>query len=151
MIKKLSNENLLLKDLNIKGLGIWIEKKLNVVYQKVLIPKNSVDKSFFSEWNNGVNSKTEWRWKTSPDVKKALYNIYKDFVGIPIDKAVGNIALAYKRFYVSVFAMELGLNNNLAADSCNKNKINNINNTSISVKILLWSFFNPLAKLNLVQ
>ena len=50
-------------------------------------------------------------------MKKALYNIYKDFVGIPIDKAVGNIALAYKRFYVSVFAMELGLNNNLAADS----------------------------------
>ena len=70
-------------------------------------------------------------------MKKALYNIYKDFAGIPIDKAVGNIALAYKRFYVSVFAMELGLNNNLAADSCNKNKINNINNTSISVKILL--------------
>ena len=47
---------------------------------------------------------------SSPDVKNALYNIQKDFVVVPIDKATGNIALISKRFYASVITRELGLN-----------------------------------------
>ena len=48
----------------------------------------------------------------SPDVKKALDYIYKDFVVVPIDKATGNITIVCKRFYASVVTTELGLNNN---------------------------------------
>ena len=51
------------------------------------------------------------------DVKKALDNIQKDFVVVPIDKATGNIALVSKRFYVSVISRELGLNNNSSTDT----------------------------------
>ena len=40
---------------------------------------------------------------SSPDVKKVLDNIYKDFVVVPIDQATGNIALVCKRFYASDF------------------------------------------------
>ena len=35
----------------------------------------------------------------SPDVKNALDNIHKDLVVVSIDKATGNIALVYQRFY----------------------------------------------------
>ena len=54
---------------------------------------------------------------SSPDVKKALDNIHKDFVVVPIDKATGNIALVCKRFYASVITRELGLNNNSSLDT----------------------------------
>ena len=39
-------------------------------------------------------------------------NIDNGFVVVPIDKGTGNIALVYKRFYVSIIIRELGLNNN---------------------------------------
>ena len=54
---------------------------------------------------------------SSPDVKKALDNIHKDFVVVPIDKATGNIALVCIRFYASVITRELGLNNNSSLDT----------------------------------
>ena len=46
---------------------------------------------------------------TSPDVKNALDNIYKDFVAVPIDKATGNIHLVCKRFYGSVITQRIGI------------------------------------------
>ena len=49
----------------------------------------------------------------SQDVKNALDNIHKDFAVVPIEKATGNIVLVCKRFYDSVIARELGLNNKL--------------------------------------
>ena len=33
-----------------------------------------------------------------PDVRNALHNIHKDFVIVPIDKTVINVALVCKRF-----------------------------------------------------
>ena len=56
---------------------------------------------------------------SSPDAKKALDNIHKDFVVVPIGEAIGNIALICKRFYASVIAIELGLNNNSSKDTYN--------------------------------
>ena len=54
---------------------------------------------------------------SSPDVKKALDIIHKDFVVVSIDKATGNIALVCKRFYASVVTRKLGLNNNSSTDT----------------------------------
>ena len=94
--------------------------------------ENGVDKSFFSEWTNNVKVKTDERRShltnklytnkhvdclSFPDVKRALDNIHKDFVVVPIDKATGNIALVCKRFYVSVITRDLGLNNNPSTDT----------------------------------
>ena len=56
---------------------------------------------------------------SSPDVINALDNIHKDFVVVPIDKAIGNIALVCKRFYASVITRELGLNKNSSTDTYN--------------------------------
>ena len=57
---------------------------------------------------------------SSPDVRNALDNIHKDFfVVVTIDKATGNIALVYERFYASVITRELGLNKNLSTDTYN--------------------------------
>ena len=56
---------------------------------------------------------------SSPDVKNALDNIYKDFAVVLIDKVTGNIALVCKRFYSSVITRELGLNNNSSTDTYN--------------------------------
>ena len=56
---------------------------------------------------------------SSPDVINALDNIHKDFVVVPIDKAIGNIALVCKRFYASVITRELGLNKNSCTDAYN--------------------------------
>ena len=42
-----------------------------------------------------------------------------DFVVVSIDKATGTIALACERFYASVIAGELGLNNNSSIDTYN--------------------------------
>ena len=39
---------------------------------------------------------------SSPDEKKALDDIHKDFV-VPIDKATGNIALVCKIFYACYY------------------------------------------------
>ena len=76
--------------------------------------KSGVDKSFFLEWANNVKAKIDERmshltnklhtnkhmdYLLSPDVKNALDNIHKDFVVVSIDKATGNIALVYQRFY----------------------------------------------------
>ena len=73
-----------------------------------------IDKSFFLEWTNNVNVKIDERMShltnelytnkhrdclSSPDVKNALDNIYKDFVAVPIDNATGNIAFVCQRFY----------------------------------------------------
>ena len=55
---------------------------------------------------------------SSPDEKKALDNIHKDFV-VLIDKAIGNIALVCKRFYASVINRQLVLNNNSSTDTYN--------------------------------
>ena len=54
---------------------------------------------------------------SSPDVKKALDNIHKGFVVVPIDEATSNIALVCKIFYASVITKELGLNNNSSTDT----------------------------------
>ena len=54
---------------------------------------------------------------SSLDVKNALDNIHNDFVVVPIDKATGNIALVWKRFYAFVITRELGLNNNSSTDT----------------------------------
>ena len=85
--------------------------------------KNGVDKSFFLEWTNNVKVKIDERMihltnklytnkhrqcLSSPDVKNALDNIHKDFVVVPIDKAIGNIALVCKRFYASVITRDFG-------------------------------------------
>ena len=66
------------------------------------------------EWANNVKAKIDERmshltnklhtnkhmdYLLSPDVKNALDNIHKDFVVASIDKATGNIALVYQRFY----------------------------------------------------
>ena len=53
---------------------------------------------------------------SSPDVKRVLYNIHKDFVVVSIDNSTGNIAFVCKRFYASVITRELGLNNNSSTD-----------------------------------
>ena len=53
---------------------------------------------------------------SSPDEKKALDDIHKDFV-VPIDKATGNIALVCKRFYASVITRQLLSNNNSSTDT----------------------------------
>ena len=54
---------------------------------------------------------------SSPHVKTALDDINKAFVVVPIDKAIGNIALVCKRFYASVVTRELRLNNNSSTDT----------------------------------
>ena len=54
---------------------------------------------------------------SSPDIRAALENVHKDFVVVPIDKAIGNIALICKLFYASVIAKELGWGNNNTADT----------------------------------
>ena len=56
---------------------------------------------------------------SSPDVKNALDKIHKDFVVVPIDKAIGNIALVCKRFYASVITRELWMNNNPSTNTYN--------------------------------
>ena len=53
----------------------------------------------------------------SPDVKRALDDIHQKFVVVPIDKAVGNIALICKRFYASVIAKEVGLGINNSSNT----------------------------------
>ena len=94
--------------------------------------KNGADKSFFLEWANNVKVTIEERIShltsqlytnknidclSSLDIKKALDNIHKDFVVVPVDKATGNIALVCKRFYASVVTRELELNNNSSTDT----------------------------------
>ena len=94
--------------------------------------KNGVDKSFILKWTNNVKVKIDERMShltnklytnkhmdclSYADVKKALDNIHKDFVFVPIDKATGNIALVCKRFYASVITREFGLNNNWSRDT----------------------------------
>ena len=94
--------------------------------------KNGADKSFFLEWANNVNIKIDERMShlksklftdkhmdclSSPDVKNALDNIHKDFLVVPIDKTTVNIALVYKRFYVSVITRKLAWNNNSSRDT----------------------------------
>ena len=69
-----------------------------------------------------------------PAVKNTLDNKRKDFVVLPIDKATGNIALVFKRFYGSVITRELELNNNSSSDTYNNAgglSANNIINKSI--------------------
>ena len=56
---------------------------------------------------------------SSPDVKNALDKIHEDFVVVPIDKAIGNIALVCKRFYASVITRELWMNNNPSTNTYN--------------------------------
>ena len=75
-----------------------------------------INLSFF-EWTNNVKVKINDRRSrltnklytnkhkdclSSPDIINALDNIHKDFVGVPINKATGNVALVCKRFYASV-------------------------------------------------
>ena len=48
-----------------------------------------------------------------------LDNIHKDFAVVPIDKATGNIALVFKRFYAFVITRVLGLSNNSSKDTYN--------------------------------
>ena len=95
---------------------------------------NGVDKLFFLEWTNNVKVKIDERMSrltdklytnkrkdyfSSPDVINALDNKHKDFVVVAIDKATGNIAFLYKRFYASVTTRELGLNKKSSADTYN--------------------------------
>lgn len=47
-----------------------------------------------------------------PDIKNAWKSIHNNFLIIPIDTETRNITLVCKRFYLSVIAKELGLNNN---------------------------------------
>ena len=56
---------------------------------------------------------------------------YIDFASASIDKAAGNFALVFKRFYASAVAKELGLNNNLSVNTCNKLSANDIINQKV--------------------
>ena len=73
-------------------------------------------------------SKNAFSYKTPPeavpvssqDLKNALNNIPKEFLVVPIDKAARNIPFVCKGFYASVYAKELGSNNNSSEYTCSK-------------------------------
>ena len=96
--------------------------------------KNGVDRSSFLECTSNVKIKIDEKmshltnklytnkhkdYLSSSDVKNALDNMHKNFVVVPIDKAIGNIVLVCKRFYASVITRELGLNNKSSTDTYN--------------------------------
>lgn len=73
-----------------------------------LYGKNVVDKTFFSEWINNVKNKIYERithlannlsnnehkdFASSLDLKYASHNMHKNFIVVPIDKTIRNIAL----------------------------------------------------------
>ena len=110
--------------------------------------EKGICKSFFSEWTNNIKNKinnrievlhnTLQKYKqidalSSSDIRAALENVHKDFVVVPIDKATGNIALIFKRFYASVIVKELELGNNNTTDTYNS--VNSSTDTIISSNI----------------
>ena len=131
------SENFLLKDLNIDRLGLYI---LPISLANCILSwcyKNRVDKSFFLELANDVMVKIDEIMSrltnklytnkrkdclSSPDLINALDNIYKNFVVVPIDKATGDTALVYKRFYASDITRELGLNKNSSIHTYNNTR-----------------------------
>ena len=128
------SENVLLKYLNIDRLGLYI---LPISLANCILNwcfKNGVDKSFFLEWENDVMVKIDEIMSrltnklytnkrkdclSSPDVINALDNIHKNFAVVPLDKATGDTALVYKRFYASDITRELGLSKNSSIHTYN--------------------------------
>ena len=75
--------------------------------------------------NNTLHKYKQFDALSSPDKRAALENVHKDFLVVPIDKAIRNIALIFKRFYASVIDKELGFGNNNTTYT-----YNSINNSS---------------------
>ena len=82
----------------------------------------SVSFEFCKISKNTISYKTppEAAPESSQDLKNALNNIPNEFLVVPIDKAARNIPFVCKGFYTSVYAKELGSNNNSSEYTCSK-------------------------------